>query len=395
MKNLPPQIRRIIVIAVAVLIVGIAATTLFNTLTTTEVTIKTNGTNAKIVIGNTSDPDVATRFGTSTVRLRAGTYTVRVATEGQESRALLTVQQGKSTTLEVNTVPLKGSEYVAPFAGSYLRANKDTIKFINNDYDQLLQLSTAGGNSQAVNPGAFSQALWIDDTKAYLLDTAGNYHFLDNTQATILPFPIDRGGLSTTGSGAIAYTRGQTIFMRPSAFAAPSAQFSISALQPIVALGPQDYMLVYDVGIGSDTSIEQAAPQIFKADKKIDALSDLVKNLVIAGAVWSADGNKLALSAAEGLYVLDVTTNTLKLLYQQTPDNPESIVWSDANTLLYFLEGVLWQVNISESTVWTKLAHVNESVGFLGPLTLSPDKKIYYSTNNAKLQGTIFKISLE
>lgn len=393
--NMPPQIRKIIIIAIAAIIIIVAATTLFNILTTTEVTIKTNDKSAKVVIGNTTDPDVATRFGTATVRLKPDTYTVRVTKDGQETRGLLVVKLGQPKAVELNLVPLKGSEYVAPYAANYLRATKDTVKFINNSYNQLIQIPAAGGTSQFINSGEFTRALWVDDTKAYVQDTAGDYYFLDGAQATILPFPIDSDSLSTTNSGAIAYTYGQTVFMRPSAFADPSVQFDVKALQPIVSLGSQDHLLVYDVGIGSDSSIDQAPPQIFKAGKKNDAASDLIKTLVVAGAAWSPDGNKLAVSASEGLYVLDLTANTLNLLYEQPPDNPESIVWSDANTLLYFLEGLLWQVKTGETTIWTKLAHVNESVGFLGPLTLAPDRKIYYSTNNARLQGTIFRVTLE
>lgn len=389
-----PRLRKILIITAGAIVVIIAILLIFNTATTVDVTIKTNNQQAKVVIGTAGDPDVTQGRGTMTTRLNPGTYTVKVTHDNQETRGLLTVKTDQENTIQLDLVPPKDTFLIASFAGSNLRATNDAIKFIWSNYNQLTQIPQEGGDSVRINLVEYSQAVWIDDTHAFLQDTGGIYYYFDGQQKN-LPYGVDPNTLSVAPSGAVAYVQDQTAYVRPNAFAEPSAQFTIEATQPQTVLGPQGHVLVYDLDVGPESSTESHIPEIFKDGKKITAASDAIKNVTITGGAWSPDGTKLALSAGDGLYVLDIATNSLTPLYEQMPDNPESIVWSSNDTLLYLLENTLWQVNVGQTKSWVKLAHIEQSLGIVGPLALSPNKKVFFSTNTSLLEGGIFSVSLE
>lgn len=389
-----PQLRKIIIIIAGIILFFVVLVVIFNTSTTAEVTIKTNNQQAKVVVGTAEDPDVGSGSGDTSLRLTPGTYTIRVTHKDQETRALIAVKTGQTNAVELNlTSPKKPSE-IAPFAATNMRATNEALTFIWGQYNQLAQLPEGSSVSTRLNKGEFEQAVWVNDAQAFLLDTGGVYYYFDGQPKT-LPYGIDPYTLSTAASGAVAYAQEQNVFVRPSAFAEPTAQFITKATQPQTALGSQGHVLVYDLDVGPESSSEPPTPEIFKDSTKVEKASELIRDLAITGASWSPDGKKLALSATEGLYVLDVTTDTLNLLYKQMPDNPESIVWRTNDTLLYLLENTVWQVALGQTTTWVKIAHVDQPLGVVGPLALSPNGRIYFSTNTSLLQGAIFTTSLE
>lgn len=389
------RFRPFIIAAVALLVVIVGAFILFNQTTTTEVNITTNDPSARVSVSTPQRPDQIVRVGSTTVNLSAGDYTIKVTKGDQETRTLITVTQGQPQTINLPLTPVRGGDFVAAFAGANLNTSKDSLTFIWNDYGQLLRLPAGGGDATTVVNAELSEAFWINQTQGYIRDSADVYNFFDGQRLHPLPYGVDPDTFSATASGAVAYGNQAKIIVRPSSEAAPIFEFDYPAGQLQTRIGPQDYVLAFDIDIDPETNSEQQPPTIFKAGKKVDAASERIKDLLINGAAWSPDGNVLALNTGGGLFLLDLHTNNLTRLSQEASVVPEGAVWSGNNTLFYIHDAKLWRVTMSSQPVWTKLANINDSVGVLGPLAISPDNKIYFSTNNARLQGTIFRVNLE
>lgn len=388
------KLRPFIIAGIVLLIVVIGSLVLFNRATTTEIRITTDAL-AQVIIGTTEQPEQITRIGSTTVHLNAGDYTVRIKKDDQETRTLITVVQDQTQTVDVPLTPVKGASYVGAFAGSNLNAAKDTVAFIWNDYGELLRLPAEGGTATTLIDAEMSEAFWINETQGYIRDSADVYYFFDGQRLQALPYNISPNTFSATASGTVAYSDRGKIFVRPNSTASPTFEFDYPAGQAQTRIGAQDFVLAYDIEVGAETSTSQQPPTIFKAGKKIEAASELIKNLLINGATWSPNGDMLALNTGEGLFLLDTRTNTLKRLTQEPSVVPEGVVWANNDTLFYIQDAALWRTTLGERTVWTKLANINDSVGVLGPLAVSSDNKVYFTTNNAQLQGTIFRVNLE
>ncbi|HEU5187241.1 MAG TPA: hypothetical protein VFT87_01930 [Candidatus Saccharimonadales bacterium] len=389
------RFRPLIIALAAIIALIVGALMLFNRATTTEIKITTNEASARITVGTPERPEQIVRVGSTTVTLGAGDYTVKVQKDDQETRTLITVVQGQPQTVDLPLTPVKGGDFVGAFAGSNLNASKDGLTFIWSDYGQLLRLPAGGGTATPLIDAEVSEAFWINETQGYIRDSSDVYNFFDGQRLRPLPYNVSPNTFSATASGAIAYGDQTKVFVRPSSEAAPVFEFEYPAGQLQTRIGAQDYVLVFDIDVGPETSAEQQKPAIFKAGKKVDSASERIQNLLINGATWSPDGNVLALNAGEGLFLLDLRTNTLARLSQEASVVPEGVVWQGSDTLFYIQDARLWRVSLSNRPMWTKLANINDSVGLLGPLAVSPDNKVYFSTNNARLQGTIFRVNVE
>lgn len=367
--------------------------------TTEQVTISSNSKNASVTITSLNKAEVEAKPAPLNIRMSPGTYSVIVFEGEKETRSLFKLEKGRPINLQLDLAAPKQAQNIAPYAAKNIIASDNALKFIRNPVNQLDQLQLDSGNTyvKILFKGDMSEAHWINFNQAVVADTAGKHYLFDNGQLKDLAYAINPGTVSTfAGLEALAYVSESTVYIRPSAFSEPSFSFPIPNTQPQLVLGPQKQLLIYDTDIESETTVQDFKPAIYINGTKDEKLSLILQDFIVDGARWSPNGDKLAFSAGDGLFVLDLNTANVRQLYLSYITNPQSMTWLNDNELLYFLDRKFWRVNLAESPIWTRLGSTTESLSALAPLVLSPDKKtLYFSTNTSSIDGAIHKITLE
>lgn len=386
-----------VVVAIATTILVIVGLIVFNFLTTEQVTIKTSSPGAEIFVDTLDEQQKdAKGKGSASLRLRPGKYNVRVAEGDNETRTAFTLTKGSPVTLDLQLEAAKAAQAVAPYAANNLRATNDTVQFLRPGYNKLVKLVPGSSLLQPIDSAEaeYNSAQWIDDSHAYLSDAADIYWYLEGSDAKTLAYGIDPGTLSAGPDGRVAYIDAGKILVRPSAFAEPEYELDFGAVQPNVVVGPNSKILAYDTAVAAESQDEQASPQVYMGNTKLDKATAALEGVVIGGATWSPDGNTLAISAADGLYALTIDTGAMTLLYNNYITHPETMTWLTNKDLLFFLDQTLWKIKVADVPTWNKLAHIQGSVNPADRFAISPDsKKIYFSTASSRLEGDIQSIA--
>jgi len=388
-----------IITIVSVIIIGIVGLivilAILDFLSTEQVTVKSNNPNAEIFVDTLDKPQESKGKGSVSLRLKPGSYNIRITEGNNETRSAFELKKGSPLNIDLPISSAKEPKQFASYAANNIVATSTGISFIWPGYNKLVSLKNGNSVLQQMGNGEYVNAAWVDENHAYIQDAQDVYHYLSDTTLKQLSYTPQAGTLKTASDGKVAYIENGNIFIRPSAFAEPEYKLDTSAIQPEIALGAKNKVLIYDTSIDSEASDQQVAPEIYFGTEKQEKLTNSISKLLIGGASWSPDGSKLAISAADGLYSLDANGN-LQLLYKNYITHPQTITWQNENQLIFLLDQTIWQIQLGEFPIWTKLAHINQSVNPTDSFALTKDgSSLYFSSAASQLEGSVYSINLK
>ena len=379
------------------ILIALASLWLINFLITEQVTVSASDPAAEIFIGQLGKSSEKKGNGSASLRLPPGSYNVQITKDGQETLTTFDLKKGSPVNLELKLEKLASAQHFANFAANNLLATNETVQFVWPGYNKLVILEPKTGFLKPINgaSGEYVEAIWVSSQQAYLRTANDTYRFFDGASTKQLPYSILPGSLSVASDGKVFYIDSGKVLVRPSAFANIEYEFEFSATQPVLVGGPQDRLLIYDTVIGAESSDEQAQPEVFIGKARSESATAALNNFDITGAAWSPNGSKLAISAADGLYVIDIESSKVTRLYNSYITHPETITWQDNDKLIFFMDQKIWRVSTNSNPIWTKLSQVDGSVNPADSFAISPDgKKLHFSTATSTLEGQIFTIPL-
>ncbi|HSE29109.1 MAG TPA: hypothetical protein VLA77_00810 [Candidatus Saccharimonadales bacterium] len=392
-----------VIVAVVLVAIGFFA---YNFFTTEQVNIKSNSQNAKVSIYTLQNQVVDSKNAPYSTRLKPGIYSVVVTDNQKETRSIFTLKQGTPVDLTLDLVDVKSPKKIAPYSSKYIFADENFLNFIRKDVNQLDRLTFGEKYLKELSQGSYSQAYWANADQAILTDTANKSHYYDFGTISPLGYKITNPGTISFLGDSLAYIEQKVVYIRPTITAAPVVEVPVRFLQPQLSLGPNNQFVVFETGVFVDetegeegqaqSELSNATPEIYSGNERLQKQSDALKNYVIDGATWSPDGQKLAFSAGDGIYIMDINTSSIRQLYLSYTTHPQSIKWLDEQTLIYFLDQGIWKITLNETPTWNLLAKVEGSLGWSAPLSLSPSKKeIYYSSDELQSSNdAVYQIDL-
>lgn len=415
------NLRQIVFIALALLVVGSVGWWLISRLNTGVLIVRTDQPDSTIsVIQSEPSGELITDQigqGSAEVRLKSGNYTVAAEYQGQATVTAVAVTRGETTSVELSLMALKSSRTLLDATASQLAVSGQTVKYLNPQQGALYQFTKgdrrsfrlAGelrlGSATLPDVPEIFNLQWLNFNQALAVtDATGVVGIFEGSRFRPLGLPGTGGNEDTnitpamigfdTGPGgnfAVSVLNNLFYFSRPNA---ERQLLSESISQgSIIRVSSRGQVLVFDdVSAPSETPQDQTVT-LFAPGSTAKTLD--FGGLTIIEAVWSPDGKTLALVSKQGVWAYTLADGSLSKLTHLNPDITAAVEWLDGESLAMVTRNALWQLDIS-SRIMTKLADTAENITATDPLLIT-GTAIYYTTAPVShLQaGRIVEVSLD
>jgi len=332
-------------------------------------------------------------IGTLQKKLVPGEYQVTASTSKAATSATITVDKQKITSVKLQLQQMVPEQQIVSYSAQdiYEGTNKN-LYFVNVPQTELYIYPL--GNSSArqyltARASNVNQTAWISPTQ-FFVNSGNSWNYVNGNTSTVVQYNGQNptsGSMSFGVKGAYAFvTPSKDVVFSANPTTAPQSIGKASTNNAHTAVAPNGDVLVFGATTtgGSNTS---EPPKLYQTKGQGPSLPASITS--VTNVAWAPDSSKFSFATTGGMYIYDLTKQTVTPVLLEPPSDPTAMYWINTTTLIYANNGTVWRYQ-TDASVLASVAAANVT-GLLystdDPFSLAPDGQTVYFSTKPDSQG--------